>query len=766
MKKYILGVTLFLSSFLFSDMMFAQTETLNHIRGMIWQTVYNEGTLGRPHDVTGIDQIDTYSMMYPPHSRATIEGIEYDGQMNDIGGGLWIGANPEGVIGTDVPERYVSLSGGAGRNSPAPPIGRWSFPIEFQRILNYPLLEDGSLNPNYDPNEAEEIIVAKWATNSGITVTRTSRAWSYPDYNDFIIYEYELENTGNTDSNPNTIEREVDLEDVLVAKVWSMGPSMLGFQRFYNEWRFGGGMMNGNNRIYWDWDYWMKFTSNVIGQDDDMDLGRNPEPDPALFYEWAETGKNGGGLLSPQSVGFAALHYNKDNLAFVSDDPTITESHVITEYEALPVIDSTATGEPIYLGLDEDGKVKQPWNSGNWKGFLPESAAEKGWIRVVRPKNNRKWQAYTLPNDVTDGYYPNRFTNEDIDKWAGRSVPRDNTSQYAVAMIMSFGPYNLDFGETIEFSFAQVGGYGADPTKEMLGGLGVESSSEKNTIYPDINRKYVSTRTGETYTEAYLDDFGYPDYIDSEVADVNQVAHKAFEAYLGEDPQLPVWPEDNPEDGVYTIPAPYPAPVITVTNTQEGNVKLQWKRSAENFTHPRLQGESLDTYNVYRSDDGLGWELITSLSTDDLSGNEVEILDSDPEYKVGEVKYYSVTSVSNIGEESGRSNVTRHEKRVGPVEEMDQVYVVPNPFVVESGFTGGGEVANQIGFYGLPERCTIRIFSFDGQLVKTIEHNDESYSTAWLQVTRNDQALASGMYFYLVKSPDGNTDTGKFIIIK
>ena len=47
-----------------------------------------------------------------------------------------------------------------------------------------------------NPNEAEEIIKSSWGTSVGIAVTRTSRVWSYPDYDDMIIYEYEFEYNG------------------------------------------------------------------------------------------------------------------------------------------------------------------------------------------------------------------------------------------------------------------------------------------------------------------------------------------------------------------------------------------------------------------------------------------------------------------------------------------------------------------------------------------------------------------------------------------
>jgi hypothetical protein len=96
---------------------------------------------------------------------------------------------------------------------------------------------------------------------------------------------------------------------------------------------------------------------------------------------------------------------------------------------------------------------------------------------------------------------------------------------------------------------------------------------------------------------------------------------------------------------------------------------------------------------------------------------------------------------------------------------MEKVYAVPNPFIVKSGFEGHGQ-DNAIGFYGLPEKCTIRIYSYAGQLVETIEHDSPVYSTAWFQVTRNNQDIASGIYFYVVTTPSGETATGKLVIVK
>ena len=139
---------------------------------------------------------------------------------------------------------------------------------------------------------------------------------------------------------------------------------------------------------------------------------------------------------------------------------------------------------------------------------------------------------------------------------------------------------------------------------------------------------------------------------------------------------------------------------------------------------------------------------------------------SDPEPSVGETFYYSVVSVDQNGRRSGRTNVTAFETQLGSVATLGDVHVVPNPFIVDSNFGGSNDSSLRIGFYGLPAQATIRIFSFSGQLVQTIEHDNPTYSVAFLQETRNDQRMASGVYFYVVTTPEGEQTTGKFVIIR
>ncbi len=207
-----------------------------------------------------------------------------------------------------------------------------------------------------------------------------------------------------------------------------------------------------------------------------------------------------------------------------------------------------------------------------------------------------------------------------------------------------------------------------------------------------------------------------------------------------------------------------PAPIINVDNSPRATIEISCNHSAEKFTHPRLKGD-LVKYNLYRSTFGMGpWSLLKTY--DVMPGEDLYIYeDIDETFRLGEAKYYAVTSLDESGIESGKSNITFHRKNVKSVEKLGKIYVVPNPFSVSSGFQGFGQ-EGAVGFYGLPAKCTIRIYSYAGQLVETIEHDEPVFSTAWFQVTRNRQDIASGVYLYVITTPEGDQATGKFIIAK
>lgn len=737
-----------------------------HDRGMIHQTVYNTGTIARPWLVNASTNLPL--MEWPPRSRTVIDGIEYDGQHNCWGAGVYVSGNEEGSTGND--NRIYSFCGGVGtRTTTELPFGIWSFPISLEEIENFPLLPDGELNPSYNPDEAEEIIIAKWATSLGITITRTSRTWSYPDYDDMIIYEYELEYTGDTDGNPATIERTARLMDVLFHVNYGLGPTKMAYARWYGvPWFYGdtGGIYRTDQHYSMDPDYWLIWqTVTRTGAGDLQEqFAAKPEPNPELFMEFAQTGKNGGGLLAAGCPGYAMLYWDSSKLAVVDPEDDARNQ---SDYADFMLEDANGN----YFETDENGYIKQPWNI---KTGTPNTRSSK-MIDRAATLDERWWTVYGevgVPNGVPSDQ--NRYVLPGGRQWKGRARFEWDESYNGGMAITGFGPYIMDIGDKLEFAYAEVIGYGGTPGKRTLGG------QRDNQFYPirDWNRRVELD--GQVMTENYLDDFGYPDHINSDVITVNQVAHKAHEAYLGE--EIPysesrmgpeagmIFPEDNPRPSEntakYQIPVPFPAPVIDVSNTANATVAVAWKRAVEQFSHPRLTG-ALSKFYIYRSDLSAGpFELLDSLEVGNVNEEDLYVYeDGDQTFRLGETKFYAVTSVDVNGNESGRTNFTEHTKNIAAVDQLTKVYAVPNPFVLNSGFEGSGQ-ENAIGFYGLPAKATIRIYSFSGQHIETIEHDADVISTPWFQVTRNNQDIASGIYFYIVTTPEGDKYSGKLVVVK
>jgi len=100
-------------------------------------------------------------------------------------------------------------------------------------------------------------------------------------------------------------------------------------------------------------------------------------------------------------------------------------------------------------------------------------------------------------------------------------------------------------------------------------------------------------------------------------------------------------------------------------------------------------------------------------------------------------------------------------------------YVVPNPYVGAASFepqryavSGRGE--RKIEFRGLPQKCTIRIFTVKGELVKVLEHNGnitQGY-IAWDLRSKDNLEIAPGLYIYHVDGGAVGNFTGKFAVIK
>ena len=118
--------------------------------------------------------------------------------------------------------------------------------------------------------------------------------------------------------------------------------------------------------------------------------------------------------------------------------------------------------------------------------------------------------------------------------------------------------------------------------------------------------------------------------------------------------------------------------------------------------------------------------------------------------------------------EFGVSSVIAEAKN----SDLRGVHTVPDPYYVKSAFESSTD-QKILKFVGLPQDAIIRIYSASGVLVRLLEHHGGQYSSTsasqgsemnWDLRNRNNQVVASGVYFYHVEAGSARR-VGRFTVV-
>ena len=247
-----------------------------------------------------------------------------------------------------------------------------------------------------------------------------------------------------------------------------------------------------------------------------------------------------------------------------------------------------------------------------------------------------------------------------------------------------------------------------------------------------------------------------------------------------------------------SIPAAPPPPDISVTSGPD-RISVSWSYPDASYFKDAVTG--VDDWNGWRVHRKRGAYLVRD-PLDQKNGDKWELVFEttdraqtsfiDHNVQRGVDYYYSVTAFDNgtqslsIADDPQRGQKLESSRMVNRsqlpavsflpgLSESGKVRVVPNPSTSAagsstgtSGFTG---TPNKILFVNLPVKCTLRVFTETGDLVKTFEH----YGTAdqeWNQRTENNQYVSSGIYILVVSESEGlngeklDNQFAKFVIVR
>ena len=607
------------------------------------------------------------------------------------------------------------------------------YPGAPSKMSLQPIQTDGYEINNYDygiyppvQNEAEKIMPSQWRHKNDLVVTRINRQWSHQDLDDGILWDVEIENQGST-----------TMTGVYIGFMNSLYTSVFGC-KWWNA-NVGAIMQYRDPGCY---DDWFKFTEapnfsgdpdlvgkiihyvydgddkTVLFHDDTGDPNDNSIRSPYMFRGFNMGTIPDGVLLSPAMVGTGWLAFRNTGA-----------SHTFNEYDqAQGYNDPVGFTGPLghYWPVIKRGVVEEPFEA-------------KGWT----------------PPEQYDGL--TGPTNDD--------PTTDIQEQFQDTQI---GPYNLDPGDKAKVVFFMFGAHGG-----MFDTL-LESGYAKDPM------RWAYDHAGD-FVDVNL---RKSKFIGDGEKGVGQVYDHFLFAYEN-DYQIPNTPPDVDKDFSFS---PGAQNVIT------------WPGFDNSAINPDYGTADITSYRIYTSDfdEEGGYRLLGEVDADGSSTYSY----TDPESIAGFGYHYTVRAVASAkstwsegtktladlpermashvtgGMEGGFAAVeqkhwfAKYPKAASATsfDNLDEkVRAVPNPFSLhQDDVNTNYQSALNIRFTGVPRKCTIRVYSVSGDLVREIFHDDPTTGEAlWKQNDRFATTnVGTGVYYFVVENPSGKTQKGTLVILR
>lgn len=240
-------------------------------------------------------------------------------------------------------------------------------------------------------------------------------------------------------------------------------------------------------------------------------------------------------------------------------------------------------------------------------------------------------------------------------------------------------------------------------------------------------------------------------------------------------------------DQNYNIPVAPPAPSVTVKSLPD-KISLTWTREAESvsdFAGYRIYRAKGNYNPIVEGNQLIGvWEKLFECGAGTPNALTNTYDDTTPDR--GQAYFYQVAAYDDASKnapdalgrreslESGRylNRTTKAAYLTRKASVLDSVAIVPNPFNLGARDLQYQGESDKIMFLDLPPKCTIKIFTESGDLVKTIEHTSGSGDEAWGVVkeqhstTNSGQVIVSGIYIAHIKTPNGDSRNLKFVVVR
>ena len=353
---------------------------------------------------------------------------------------------------------------------------------------------------------------------------------------------------------------------------------------------------------------------------------------------------------------------------------------------------------------------------------------------------------------------PNIFTARKAHLEALNLPPWDYVS------ILSAGPYDIPAKQFIVVTFALVAGENlADLQKNVNAAKTVTFTPQRLTtevVRGAVRLKWEAAINPSVTSYAVLrrakNESGFQQVgriIEGTTFDDAEIQGGAEYTYK----ILPIHSSGQPlefdSSEVSISPGHFPdAPVGLTATHDRDQIILGWTKSTHN----------IGRYLIYRNHTGRDpWTHIASVP----SGASTFI---DHDIYPGLRYVYAITATNPAGGESQLSQhvtvTTPEETIASPELNLDKVIFVPNPYRLNGG-------ASSMEFRNLPHRATIRIYNSTGDLIKQIDHRNNTSIQRWDGRNEAGEQISPGIYVYHIEvlregQRGKKSVSGKFAVIR
>jgi len=557
--------------------------------------------------------------------------------------------------------------------------------------------------------EADRMVVVRFNTSIGVSVTKKVMAFAQPNHGNYLINDYVFKNTG-------IIDRAGTVHQQTLKGVW-----------FYFGYRyaFAGVTSSGFGST------WGAFSSTWGNSTVNYAFGQNPatpefnDPASPLF----------------QMRGFHSWYGpNRDRQVSYEEDwgcPNEVEDGVMGSAKYAGCVTLHADKAPNDAA-DDRTQPKTTWFIGSDINIVLANVSQYNEVFMAdRYAAMSEGHPDKQHDEVVGDDYPINYSD-----------PRRQTGG-GTMQGQGYGPYTLAPGDSIHIVFAEaVSGISWEKNREV-GGNWLQwrnnAPSKPELFLPDgsatTDHNLYKRRWVETGRDSILKTYrnAMRNYSSGYTLPQPPPPPSQFTVTSGGDRIQLTWANNATADPHFDG---------YVIHRSEGNVL--------NYTTVYEKIFECDKSNVVHSFDDVmakrGFDYYYYIqSKDDGTQNDVN-----PGIPLYSSLFWTVT------------NVPANLQRPAVTVTLDSIRVVPNPYHLSFGASQFGEdfQYDRIAFYGLPPVCKLKIFTERGDLIWEKDHTRGTGDELWDSTTSSGQIITSGIYILYVEAPGRGSVYRKFVVIR